>query len=180
MWTYSPLPAAAHLTSARTDAISDLAQLGKAATLSIETVIIPDRRTAEGILIKSTSAIWTEVVGSLGRDWTLAFQIPPEKWEEILAGAFKKAAYDEVVLTPRSGDRGRDVIATKRGIGSVKIIGSMKTKKAGNVVSYDAVRSLLGVMSGEQDVSRHNNNYVRLSSPHRGRCIYRSLLADPP
>src|SRR5215472_7722472 len=44
----------------------------------------------------------------------VAYQIPPEKWEEIVAGAFKKAQYDEVTLTPRSGDRGRDINVAAR------------------------------------------------------------------
>src|ERR1700730_2470660 len=87
------------------------------ATLSGSSVIIPERSTAEGILIKSTSWVWGEIVQALGDDWTLAYQLTPEKWDEIVAGAFKKAQYDEVTLTPRSGDRGRDVIAIKRGIG---------------------------------------------------------------
>src|ERR1700674_1689501 len=33
-------------------------------------------------------------------------QSQAERWEEIVAGAFKKAGYDEVTLTPRSGDHG--------------------------------------------------------------------------
>jgi restriction system protein len=40
--------------------------------------------------------------------------------EEIVAGAFKRARYDEVTLPPRSGDFGRDVIAVKHGVGCVK------------------------------------------------------------
>jgi hypothetical protein len=31
--------------------------------------------------------IWLEVATMLGNDWGLAFQISPEKWEEIIAGA---------------------------------------------------------------------------------------------
>jgi restriction system protein len=93
-------------------------------------------------------------VQRLQSDWTLAYQLPPEKWEEIIAGAFKRARYDEVVLTPRSKDHGRDVIAIKRGAGCVKIIGSVKAYKFGNLVPYDAVRSLIGVLQGEQDASK--------------------------
>ena len=52
----------------------------------------------------------------------LAFEIPSYKWEELIAAAFDYAGYDEVILTPRSGDHGRDVIATKNGIGAIRII----------------------------------------------------------
>src|SRR6266436_4255908 len=70
----------------------------RSATLSVSGIIIPERSTTEGILVKSTSLVWNEIVQALGNDWTLAYQIPPEKWEEIVAGAFNKAQYDEVTL----------------------------------------------------------------------------------
>ncbi len=36
--------------------------------------------------------------------------------EKRIAGAYERAGYPEVVLTPRSGDAGRDIIATKPGV----------------------------------------------------------------
>jgi restriction system protein len=59
-----------------------------------------------------------------------------------------------VVLTPRSGDHGRDVIAIRKGVGCVKVIGSVKAYGLGRLVEYDAVRSLIGVMTGERDTSK--------------------------
>ena len=122
-------------------------------SLALSSLIIPEAKTAEGTLIKSVSATWYEIVRYVGSDWSNAHKIPADKWEEIVAGAFKKAEFDEVTLTPRSGDYGRDVIAIKRGFGCVKIIGSVKAYAPGHLVSYDDVRALLGVMSGEQNVS---------------------------
>src|SRR5262249_31163577 len=87
-------------------------------------------------------------------DWRKAYEIPPHVWEEIIAGAYKNAGFDEVTLTPRSGDHGRDVIAIKKGIGSIKIIGSVKAYKPGLLVGYDEIRALLGVMTGERDTSK--------------------------
>lgn len=69
-------------------------------------MIIPEGKTPSGLLIRSTSAIWNSIANALGDDWSLAFQIPPERWEEIVAGAFKNDGYDEVTLTPRSRDHG--------------------------------------------------------------------------
>jgi restriction system protein len=122
-------------------------------TLVVSSLIIPDGKTASGTLIKSVSATWYEIVRYVGSDWANAHKVPADKWEEIVAGAFTRADY-EVTLTPRSGDHGRDVIAIKRGFGCVKIIGSVKAYAPGNIVPYDDVRALLGVMSGEQDVSK--------------------------
>jgi len=124
-----------------------------APALSISGLIIPERNVPDGTLIKATSDLWTEIVQSLGSDWSKAYQLKPEQWEELVAGAFKKAGYDDVILTPRSGDHGRDVIAIRHGIGCVKIIGSVKAYKPGTLVS-NAIRALIGVMSGEQDVSK--------------------------
>lgn len=92
--------------------------------LAVRGLIIPERPTEHGVLLKSTSNIWTEIVSQLGSDWSVAYQLDDRAWEELVAGAFSKAGYDEVVLTPRSNDHGRDVIATRHGVGCVKILGS--------------------------------------------------------
>ena len=66
----------------------------------------------------------------------------------------EKAGYDEVILTRASSDHGRDVIAIKHGIGSVKVLGSVKAYAPGHLVPYDAVRSLMGVIASERDTSK--------------------------
>ena len=140
--------------SASARVVDRISEGAKQATLSISSLIIPGEKTAEGVLITSTSAIWRELVDKLGSDWSLAYKIPSDKWEELVAGALKNDGYDEVTLTPRSGDHGRDVIAIRRGVGCVKIIGSVKAYKPGHIVDYDAVRALLGVLNGERDASK--------------------------
>lgn len=121
---------------------------------NVTSLIIPDHQSLEGVLVKSTSLVWEAIVAKLSDDWMRAFDIPPHTWEEIVAGAFHKAGFDQVTLTPRSGDLGRDVIAVRKGIGTIKIIGSVKAYKPGNLVKHDDVRALLGVLSGEQDASK--------------------------
>jgi restriction system protein len=131
-----------------------LAESARKAPLSVSSLVIPESKAAEGILVGSHSAIWTEIVEQLSSDWTRAYELTPTQWEELVAGPFKKAKYDEVVLTPRSGDHGRDVIAIKHGVGCIKIIGSVRAYAPGNLVGYDDVRALLGVMGGERNVSK--------------------------
>jgi restriction system protein len=46
------------------------------------------------------------------------------------------------------------VIAVKNGVGCVKIIGSVKAYKPGQLVKHEDVRALLGVLSGEQNASK--------------------------
>jgi len=69
-------------------------------------LIVPERAVSEGVLVKSVSNVWAEIVRELGADWSLAYKLPWEKWEELVAGAYKKAGFDEVILTPKSGDHG--------------------------------------------------------------------------
>ena len=126
-----------------------LAQSAEKVTLVLTGLLIPERQVPHGLLIRSTSALWAEVVRVLGGDWSRATEIPSDKWEEIVAGGFKQAGYHEVILTLRSRDFGRDVIATKRGMGTVKILGSVKAYKPGHLVTYDDIRALYGVVMAE-------------------------------
>lgn len=122
-------------------------------TISISGLIVPEKKVSEGILLKSYSALWLEVAARLGSDWSIATQFNASQWEEIVAGAFEKDGY-QVILTPRSGDYGRDIIATKDGVGSIRILGSVKAYKPGNLVTHEAVRSLMGVIGADQKASK--------------------------
>ena len=70
-------------------AVPDLAgQLAKSTSkvaLTITTLIVPDnslvvadRKVAEGRLVSSTSVLWAEVATQLAADWTLARQLTSE------------------------------------------------------------------------------------------------------
>jgi restriction system protein len=93
---------------------------------------------------------WFEIIALLSRDPSLAYQIAARKWEEIIAGAYQRAGFDEVTLTPGSGDLGRDVIAVKRGLGTVRIIDQVKAYGPNHLVTADDVRALLGVLQGDK------------------------------
>jgi restriction system protein len=122
-------------------------------TLVVQGLIVPEEKVAEGILVKSTSAVWAEIANMLARDWKLASQLTPTQWEEMVAGAYERTGY-KVILTPRSGDYGRDIIATSAGIGSIKILGSVKKYAPGRLVDAEACRSLLGVLAADQKASK--------------------------
>jgi restriction system protein len=107
--------------------------------LLLQAVIKPGAKNVEGF----------DIVALLEKNPHLAFEIPPGRWEEIIAGAYQASGFDEVILTPRSGDYGRDVIATKRGIGSVRVIDQVKAYKPGHNVTANDVRALVGVLHGD-------------------------------
>jgi restriction system protein len=110
--------------------------------------------TSEGTLVRAIALPWFEIVNLLQRDPAAVYQIDPRKWEEIIAGAYERAGFDEVILTPRSADKGRDVVASKNGVGSIRIFDQVKAYKPGHVVTADEVRAMLGVITGAQNVSK--------------------------
>lgn len=119
------------------------------AALLLQTVIIPGAAASEGRFIEAVAIPWFEIISHIKENPAVAYQISPEKWEEIIAGSYKQAGFDEVILTPRSGDLGRDVIAVKKGIGHVRIIDQVKAYKPGHLVKANDVRALMGVLQGD-------------------------------
>jgi restriction system protein len=124
--------------------------LGKTTSLMVQSTVIALDPVNRGRLIESVTGLWFDIVDLLRQDPAQAFQIPPERWEEIIAGSYKRAGFDEVILTPRSGDLGRDVIATKKGIGSIRVLDQVKAYKPGHLVTADDVRALLGVVTADR------------------------------
>jgi restriction system protein len=122
--------------------------------LLLQTVIVPGDKTSEGQLIEAVTIVWFDIIALLQKDPSIAFQIPWRKWEEIIAGAYDKAGFDEVTLTSRRGDYGRDVIAVKKGLGSVRVIDQVKAYGPGHPVEADDVRALVGVLYGDSATSK--------------------------
>ncbi len=143
------MTASSVVTASAQVGLPDLRAVTATSSLVIQAVIVPGDRTNEGQLIEAVTVPWFEIIRLLQADPNAAFQIPPRKWEEIIAGAYKKAGFEEVTLTPRSGDHGRDVIAVKRGLGSIRIIDQVKAYKPNHLVTADEVRALMGVLHAD-------------------------------
>jgi restriction system protein len=111
-------------------------------------------KSTEGALVEAVAIPWFEIVKLFERDPVAAYRIDDRTWEEIIAGAYRVAGFDEVILTPRSGDKGRDVIATKTGLGSIRIFDQVKAYQPEHVVTANDVRAMLGVITGAQNVSK--------------------------
>ena len=119
----------------------------------LQAVIVPGDKSAEGTLIESVALPWFEIVAFLTHSPEAIYTIHWRKWEEIIAAAYKREGY-EVVLTPRSNDKGRDIIATKRGVGSVCFYDQVKAYGPGNLVTLEEVSAMLGVLSTRPNVSK--------------------------
>jgi restriction system protein len=106
-------------------------------------------RTDEGVLVKSAALPWFEILKKLSHnpDFRFQFTRKSRKFEELLAGAYRQSGWDEVVLTPATADKGRDVIASTSGMRSIRIVEQAKAYSAGRRVSHNDVRAILGVRS---------------------------------
>ncbi len=108
----------------------------------------------QGQIVKAVALPWFQFVSAIEHDPAFLYQIPWRRLEEFIAGAYERAGWDEVILTPPSGDKGRDIIAVKRGICSIRIIDQIKAYGPNQYVTANDVRALLGVLSSDLNVSK--------------------------
>ena len=120
----------------------------------LQSVVTLGPKNADGNIVEAVAPAWAAIVRLFNEDPSSLFSIDPRKLEEIIAGAYTKAGYDEVTLTPRSGDFGRDVIAVKKDYRTIRIIDSVKRFAANRLVGADDVRALLGVLSGDPKATK--------------------------
>jgi restriction system protein len=120
-----------------------------------QAVVVPYTKTTEGELIRAVTIPLLRIITMISNDPARMFEIDPRKWEEIVAASYAESGlFDEVTLTPRSGDGGRDVIAVKNGYGSVRLIESVKRYRPGNEVTAEQVQALLGVLHSDPKASK--------------------------
>ena len=123
-------------------------------SITLKALLSFSDKSSEGRLVAAVGVPWFNIINMINKDPESIYQIDPFKWEEIIAGAYDAAGFDEVILTPRSGDKGRDVIAIMNGVGSIKIVDQVKAYNPNHLVTANDVRALAGVISMEQNVSK--------------------------
>jgi restriction system protein len=104
--------------------------------------------------VEAVSIPWFQIVRLIKRDPSALHTLHWRQLEEIVAGAYQAAGWDEVILTRRSGDLGRDVIATKKGVGSIRILDQVKAYKPDLLVTANDVRAMLGVVTADRNCSK--------------------------
>ncbi|MGH7214600.1 MAG: restriction endonuclease [Tepidisphaeraceae bacterium] len=108
----------------------------------------------DGDIIVAVTPLFRRFLRELERDPNSLYQLDPRQFEELIAGAYDEEGCDEVILTPRSGDKGRDVIATSRLFGTVRILDQVKLYSPHRVVEAEHVRALNGVLGLDQGASK--------------------------
>jgi restriction system protein len=107
----------------------------------------PVVRLDEGALVEAVYPAWLFLLSRLRSEPDLLHGLHWRIVEEIVAAAYDREGW-EVILTPRSGDLGRDIIATRRDIGAIRIFDQIKAFSADRRVSADDVRALNGILRG--------------------------------
>jgi restriction system protein len=136
-------------------ALAALARLKEATSgILLQATAVLGEKTKEGDLIIAVVPAWQEIIKLINKDPKIIFQIDPRKLEELIAASYEKAGYDRVILTPRSGDFGRDVIAEKHGFGCVRILEQVKAYSEQRLVTANDVRAMIGVLATDQKATK--------------------------
>jgi restriction system protein len=123
--------------------------------LLLQTAITPlGQKTDEGLIVQAVTLPWIEMAKQIEKDPRFLFRLGWRSLEEIIAQAYQREGWDEVTLTPSSGDGGRDIIAVKYGICHIRIIDQIKAYSQHRRVSANDVRALMGVLSSDLNVSK--------------------------
>ena len=108
----------------------------------------------EGVLVRAVGFAWLEIVAAMIQNPSIIFALDPRTLEELVAGGWKRAGADEVILTPRSGDGGVDVIATFARAGRVRLFDQVKRYAPDHRVTAEEVLAMIGVLHTRRNVSK--------------------------
>jgi restriction system protein len=113
--------------------------------------------TSEGQLIEYVKISWLRIVAEIRKDPDFLYRFAKEhrKFEEFIAATYDRSGeWDRVILTPQSGDKGRDVIVERDGIGALRFVEQAKALSEGRLVTHDQVLSVLGVLQADPGASK--------------------------
>jgi hypothetical protein len=112
----------------------------------------------EGQLIKAVALPWFEILREIERDQQFIFQFckQPRIFEEFIAGAYERSGWRNIVITPQSADRGRDIIlaATLPGVGTIQVVDELKAYSPNRPVTAKEVSRLAWVLQRDRAVSK--------------------------
>jgi restriction system protein len=110
-------------------------------------------RVEEGQVILAITPAWVQIITDLEKDPNALYRLSPREAEELVAGAYRSQDW-QVTLTPRSGDGGVDIIATRSDVGAIRILDQVKLYKPSNLVPAHDVRAMWGVLDADKRASK--------------------------
>jgi restriction system protein len=112
-----------------------------------------DGKTDEGQIVHTITPAWIYILRELRRDPLAFLKLDGRQTEELVAGGREKEGW-KVILTPRSGDGGIDIISTRSDFGGLRIIEQVKRYKPGHLVPAEGVRAMWGVLDRHEAASK--------------------------
>jgi restriction system protein len=134
--------------------LSSLSPLPPLPPLLISAIVEMVAPHEQGEIIRTIRPAWTAVLAELVKDPDALLRLSPRQLEELVAASYEAEGYDQVVLTPRSGDFGIDVIAIKNGHHRVRVFDQVKRYRPGNVVSAMEVQALMQTVLAHREATR--------------------------
>ena len=111
-------------------------------------------RVEEGEVVDINPDVFIQFIHDLTLDYEILKRMSPRDFERAIAAVYARTGrFDRVILTPRSGDEGRDVVLESVEWGGRRMIVELKRYRRRRI-SADMVNSLIGVLTGEQRGSR--------------------------
>jgi restriction system protein len=120
----------------------------------LQALVTPTQKTSEGELILSVGQAWIEILNFINQSPENIHQLHWRKVEELIAAAYDRLGFEEVILTPPSGDRGRDVIAISKRYGNVRFLDQAKAYSPDHPVTANDVRAMVGVLATNPSASK--------------------------
>ena len=122
--------------------------------LLLQSVVTPLAKTVDGQTIRIAMLPWQAILEEIEKNPAFLHNIDWRKLEELIAASYDAAGFEEVTLTPRSGDDGRDVIAVKRGLFTVRFFDQVKKFKPDHLVGPEDIREMIGTLAMDPNTSK--------------------------
>ncbi|WP_419189392.1 restriction endonuclease [Stieleria marina] len=107
-------------------------------------------RVEDGDVVEIDKRLFTRFIEDLTMDYHILKRMSPRDFERAIAAVYARTGqFDRVILTPASGDEGRDVILEASKWGDKRMIVEVKRYRR-RCVSAETVNSLVGVLTGEE------------------------------
>ena len=127
---------------------------GKARYLLPSNLVSVIEEVRDGQVIKADKEEFTRFIQHLSIDYEILLRMSPRDFERAIAAVYSRTGrFDRVILTPASGDEGRDIVLESSRWGSKRMVVELKRYRR-NKISAEAVNALIGVLTGEEVGSR--------------------------
>jgi restriction system protein len=116
-------------------------------------LFVPGAKSENGTIVAASLVPYRALLRAIQEDPEFLLHFNWRRFEELTAAMLKDEGFEETILTPASGDLGRDIIGF-RGDLRIKVFGQAKLYKPRNIVTAEEVRAFCHVIDDDRSVSK--------------------------